>query len=282
MPAPLVEPFSDAHLDAAGELLAARHARHREAEPLLAARYEQPSAAREEIEALVGSEGASGVAAIRDGEVVGVPRDDNDWGANIWIEAAGHAADDPELVRDLYAAAAARWVEGGRTRHYALVPAGDDDLVTAWFRVSFGQQHAHGIRELNSEPWPDGARLATPEDIEGIIRIAPLILRHQALSPVFSDRKDEDEEEALRREIEDELANPDVGYLVAEVDGRLVGTFVVAPIDMAGAHTGPARPDRSCFLAFAATDPAVRGSGTGSRSRTHASRGGRSAATRRL
>ena len=42
-------PFTAEHLEGAAELLAARHRRHREAEPLLSARYEEPAAAREEI-----------------------------------------------------------------------------------------------------------------------------------------------------------------------------------------------------------------------------------------
>ena len=40
-----------------------------------------------------------------------------------------------------------RWVEEGRTSHYAIVPAGDAALIDAWFRLGFGQQHVHAIRE---------------------------------------------------------------------------------------------------------------------------------------
>jgi hypothetical protein len=40
-----------------------------------------------------------------------------------WIERAGHSAADAEVARDLYAAAAADWVEAGARRHFALVPA---------------------------------------------------------------------------------------------------------------------------------------------------------------
>src|SRR5215217_3031105 len=55
-----IVPFSDEHLDAAAGLLAARHARHRAAEPLLSPRYEEPAAAREELDRLWRTEGASG------------------------------------------------------------------------------------------------------------------------------------------------------------------------------------------------------------------------------
>ena len=46
-----VVPFSDEHLDDAGRLLAARHARQRKAEPLLPERFEDPVEARFEVEA---------------------------------------------------------------------------------------------------------------------------------------------------------------------------------------------------------------------------------------
>ena len=266
MPALELQPFSDEHLGAAGELRAARQRAHRRREPLLAGRYEDPDTARPEVEALWGREHASGAVAVRDGRVVGYlvgfPKEES-WGPNVWVEAAGHAVEEPEVVRDLYGAAAAGWVEAGRTRHYALVPAGDGDLVQAWFRVGFGGQHAHGIREVVSTPWPDGARLAEPRDIDGMIEVAPLISRHQRLSPVFSGRAHDDDPAELRAELEEDLANPDIANLVAERDGRVVGNFVVVPTEMTSTHAGVTRPDRSCFLGFAATDPGVRGSGAG-------------------
>ena len=54
------------------------------------------------------------------GFVVGTPRDPS-WGANMWVEPAGHAVSGAELVRDLYAAAAERWVADGLTMHYAML-----------------------------------------------------------------------------------------------------------------------------------------------------------------
>src|SRR5919198_74044 len=80
--------------------------------------------------------------------LIAAPRDDDVWGENVWVEAAGHAVEEVEDVRDLYAAAATRWVDEGRARHYTLVPATDAALVDAWFRLGFGQQQAHGIREV--------------------------------------------------------------------------------------------------------------------------------------
>src|SRR5439155_6113721 len=67
MPDLQIRPFSDEHLDDAARLLAARHGRHRETEPLLPAVTDF----RTEIEREWRVEGASGVAALSGGELVG-------------------------------------------------------------------------------------------------------------------------------------------------------------------------------------------------------------------
>ena len=92
-----IRPFSDEFVPAAGELLAARHRRHRESEPLLPRRYEEPAAAVELVAELAAGERASGAVALRDGRVVGYllgePRPQPIWGEHVWIELAGHAVE---------------------------------------------------------------------------------------------------------------------------------------------------------------------------------------------
>ncbi len=262
-----IEPFADDHLDAAGELLAARHRRHREAEPLLPERFEEPIAARAEVEALWRTDDTPGVVAIRDGQAVGYLvgiRKDDSWGANVWVDPAGHAAEEPEEIRDLYAAAAAEWVAAGRKAHYAVVPATDAAALDAWYRVGFGHQHAFAIRELPEETaWPEGTREMRREDFDELVRLAPMLSEHQALAPVFSAWREQESEEELRKELEEDLVNDAVGSLVCEQDGRIVGNFFVVPVERSGMHTGITRRDGSSFLGFAVTDPAVRGSGAG-------------------
>src|SRR5439155_4318663 len=121
---------------------------------------------------------------------------------------------------------AARWLEEGRKRHYAVVPAADAALVDAWFRLSFGQQQAHGISEVHAEPWPKGVRRAEPPDVDALVQLAPLLLEHQGLSPVFSSRPPWDPD-WLRAEIEQDIGSEELGSFVAEVDGRIVGNFEV-------------------------------------------------------
>ena len=172
-----VVPFADEHVEDAARLLAARHARHRRDEPLLPPRFEEPAAARDELLAVRRANDASGAAALLDGRLVGyllgAPRDADVWGENVWVEAAGHAVESAEDVRDLYALAAAGWVDEGRRRHYALVPATDAALVDAWFRLGFGQQQAHGLRNLDlTEAGHDfEIREPTEADIDELIEV---------------------------------------------------------------------------------------------------------------
>jgi ribosomal protein S18 acetylase RimI-like enzyme len=262
-----IRPFSDEFLPHAGELLAARHRAQRAAEPLLPARYENAEAAAGEVAALANQERASGAVALRGTRVVGfllgIRKSDERWGANVWVDPAGHAVDEAEDLRDLYGAAAARWMEEGRDRHYAIVPAADDALVTAWSRVSFGQQHAHGIREVPEAHWPEGVRLAEERDVDALVELSPLIVDHQALAPVFGIGLPRETPEEIRKELLEDLANPDTGDLVAERDGHIVGAFQIVPAGLSSVHTGLARPENAALLSWAATSPELRGTGAG-------------------
>jgi hypothetical protein len=131
MPGLKIHPFGAEHVDGAAALLEERHRRHREVEPLLGDGYDFSA----EIEALRRGASASGVVGTRGGRVVGYllgnGKDESRWGANVWVEAAGHAVEEAEEIRDLYATAAEQWFEEGRTRQYVLAPASDADLLDA-------------------------------------------------------------------------------------------------------------------------------------------------------
>ena len=66
MTRPEIHPFSDEHVDSASALLAARHERHRNVEPLLPADVDF----RAQLESEWRADGASGVVASRGGDVV--------------------------------------------------------------------------------------------------------------------------------------------------------------------------------------------------------------------
>jgi ribosomal protein S18 acetylase RimI-like enzyme len=253
----MIRAFSDGDLDAAAALLEQRHARHRQVFPQLPAEVDY----REEIAALSRTDGASGAAA-GGGYLLGAPRTAPVWGANVWIEAAGHAASHPELARDLYGSASVGWVERGLKAHFVLVPATGPEFVDARFRLGFGAQQAHGIIEIPAAHRPANVREAREDDVDALVALAPLLQKHQWLSPVFSGAPLPSEEE-YRADIIEDMGRDDIGNLVVEADGRVVGNFVVAPLELSNAHAGLARPPGAAYLAFAVTHPDARGSGAG-------------------
>jgi ribosomal protein S18 acetylase RimI-like enzyme len=248
----MIRPFTDADLDAAAALLAERHARHRAREPLL------PEAdARAEVEALWGRDGAVGAIAA-DGFMLATRNDERIWGPNAWVELAGHAARDPELVRDLYAFLYADFPPG----HFVWVPAGDAALLDAWFRLGFGAQQAFGVLEIPAAELPDGCRRATRDDLEELVALEPVLHAHQAAAPVFS-RVPPRAAAEIRKELVEEVDEPTIANFLFERDGRVLGNFTVCPIELSSAHSSLARVPGAALLAFAAVYPEARGTGAG-------------------
>lgn len=260
MPRLTFRAFREDDVDAAAALLAARHERHRAAEPLL-----PEENARAGVEGAWRRDGASGTAAVRDGELVGYlvgrPAESPFWGRHVFVDRAGYAAADPELVRDLYASAAERWAEDGRERHFALVPAIDSEL-DPWYRLAFAQMQLDGIRPSGGDPGtaPDGItiRRGGPDDLEhAALPLANLIWEHQALPPAFTGLAPPSPEET-RADWLETLEAPDVTYFVAEEAGRAVAHSVLYPPD-----PDFGVPRDAIRLAATATLPDARGRGIG-------------------
>jgi ribosomal protein S18 acetylase RimI-like enzyme len=267
-----IRPFASSDLHAAAALLAERHSRHRAAEPAMDPEYEGPAVTRAQIEALIADATASAWVAARGSRVVGflvgVAKADTTWGPNVWVEAPGHAAEDPDVVRLLYATAAAQWVGEGRTNHHVLVPATDARLVDAWFRLDFGQQHLHAARE--APPASFGVvprteltiRLALPRDIEPLVELERVLPLHLAGSPVFS-RLPVSPREEIIAELVTDLVDPKYHFLVAEHEGRVIGTAIGCSLEVSTGATGLNRPPNAGYLAYAAVLPEARGLGAG-------------------
>lgn len=262
----VIQPFVDEHLDAAAALLADRHQRHYVTEPLLKIDIDF----RARIEALLG-DGASGWVAVEGGEVagylIGGPRSAEIWGRNVFVEAAGHAARDPELVRDLYEVAASRWVDEGNTRHSVLVPASDPGLLDAWWRLSFGHQQSHGIQGLPESvdvSVPEGFEIRDPDlaEIEALIDLDLALPEHQRKSPVFGGRKGYSREDS-RKEWMKTIEEGEEKILIGAHRGRPVACWALVPVSRSHENRELFQPDDSCFLGFAVTLPKLRGSGIG-------------------
>jgi ribosomal protein S18 acetylase RimI-like enzyme len=217
---------------------------------------------RAEIEREWREDGASGSAALDGGQVVGYligRRREDSFGTSLWSFVAGHASRDPELTRDLYAAASGRWVADGLTKQFVFVPA-LHDLIDPWFRLSFGASAALAARETSAErlPVPGVAiRDGTEDDLEAAAALEREMWRHMQGEPSFS-TIDLESEEAFVDEWRGTWDDPAHEHFVAELDGRIVGHILLyrRPPDLRV-------PRDSIDLASAATDPAVRGSGVG-------------------
>jgi GNAT superfamily N-acetyltransferase len=265
-----IRPFKADDVADAGQLLADRHAAHRRSQPLLSARYEDPAVAAGEIAATLQQSDASGAVAVGGdrltGFLLGAPKPDPVWGPNLWVESAGQAIEEPETMRDLYRLAAIRWVDEGRIAHYVLTPAYDPALLDAWYRLGFGQQHAHGIRPVPTSPPtpPASVRIRQPcrDDIDVLARLDLALPDHQGQSPVFS-AGTVPTLDAARAEWEDDIDGDVDDSFVAEIDGRVVGSAIGVPLEKSGSHVGPARPDNAGFLGFAAVLPEARRHGAG-------------------
>jgi GNAT superfamily N-acetyltransferase len=213
-------------------------------------------------------ERSSGAIALRDGTaagyLIGAPAsNDNRGGTRISADIAGHASAEPELARDLFAAAAERWHGDGQDRFAVVVPAHDAALVDAWFRVGFGLQFATAVREATAESPVDAdvsIRPGTPDDLVHLARFDRELWLHQTRSPSFSGL-DVPELAGFEDDWrEDTFDSPDTFWpFLVERAGDVIGEALLYR-----RPTGDLRvPEENVDLAHAVVDPAARGSGAG-------------------
>jgi GNAT superfamily N-acetyltransferase len=273
-------PFSTDHLDAAGELLAARCKANHKHEPALPERFGDPSQARAELERVIGADGLEGFAAVRDGRLVGYllggPDDvsptsftapfNRPGASNVPI--VGHAVvpgDGAMLYQRLYAAIAARWVASGRLAHYATVLTHDLAVLDAWYALGFGQQVSLSMRR--TEPIPTSPNLevdvrqATPADEANVQELSIELFRTFADSPIlmpFLPGVSTD----LCEHVSGWLADPASPIWLAVRNGRVEAMQVFLTPDAPDWFISPIEaPERSLYLLFACTAADARSSG---------------------
>ena len=253
MPSLEIHPLSELRSEAA-TLLAARFTRQRAAEPLLPEVTDFESHLPEQGH--VATRGGKAVAYL--GGDVDATRELAQW------SFAGHAAEEPEALRDLFAAQAA---ELGVRRFMVTVPATDPGLIDAWFRLAFGCQAMTAVREVaRHEPVAFGGtvRRSVPEDLEQLLDLDAAFYAHQFDSPSFSEY-DVPPREQLRADAADtwdEQYEP----LVAERGERLDGLMVLYRRPQNDLRV----PANNVDLAFAMTRHTARGAGIGLALTAHA------------
>ncbi len=207
-------------------------------------------------------DGKLGAGALRDGRFAGrllaTLSESDVRGRHAWSALADHGiaeGESPGIYRELYAIAGEAWVEGGYLDHYVVVPAGED-VLAAWYSLSFAQQQVHGRLALEpaSLPEPDGftLRIGGPEDLDLAVDLAFVIFDHQASAPTWAGAPAPPEEDA-RASYAEYLAEDGVTYFVAERGNEPLGHLILERVG-----------DAETELTIAATVPAVRGLGVGS------------------
>jgi len=241
-----IHPLSDLREEAAG-LLGERFARQRAAEPLLP-----------EVDDFEAHLPADGHVATRGGTAVAYLAGAVDGDMARWL-FAGHAAREPEALRDLFEVQAG---ELGVSRFMLTVPASEPELVDAWFRLAFGCQAVWAVREVEPADkieFGGSIRPATRDDVEAMIDLDLLLFTHQAVTPSFSGLEPATRDE-LRTEFEQVWRDDTYIPFVAETDAGIVGA-----LGLYRRPEGDLRvPANNIDLAFAATRDEVRGSGAGS------------------
>ena len=242
-----IHPLSDLR-DEAAQLLAERFARQRAVEPLLP-----------EIDDFAAHlPDAEGVVATRNGDAIAYLAGEVK-GETATVGFGGHAASEPEALRDLFAVLAERW---DVSRFAVAVPASDNELIDAWFRLAFGCQFMWAVQETRAaDPVDFGGsiRPGTADDLEAVAEFDEILWLLQARSPSFSGLtvppRDEFREEW--RDLWDEEEFP--AHFVAERDGRTVGHALLYR-----RPDGDLRvPSGNIDLAHVATLDDVRGTGVG-------------------
>lgn len=242
-------PFDrDRHLDAAAELLAARHRRDRNRLPFLPAAFEDPAACRPQIEHAFDSAGWYGVAAHAGGELVGyaimTPQliAPTHFLANFFpprgvsLGYAAHATKDGmeyDVYRAIYADLADHYVTLGFFDHAVSIAAPDLETREAWASLGFGRVMTCAIRDNGPTSHPAAAGLelhqAGAEDAEIIFRLNEELTLHHARSPIFNPylhESDEASHDFQRNLLADPTAN---AHWVAYEDGRAVGMNTFMP-----------------------------------------------------
>jgi GNAT superfamily N-acetyltransferase len=246
MPSLEIHPLSDLRGEAAA-LLAERFARQRAAEPLLP-EVDDFGAHVADLDGLVATRGGTAVAYLA-GEVVG------ETGT---VGFAGHAASEPEALRDLYAVLAEQW---GVRRFSVAVPAQDAALIDVWFRLAFGCQFMWAVRETADVPDapPHRIRPSTPDDLDAAAGFDEILWLLQARSPSFSGL-DVPARDAFREEWSTLWDEPEFEHFVAEEDGgRVVGHVLLYRRPEGDLRV----PPRNIDLSHVATLDDVRGTGVG-------------------
>jgi ribosomal protein S18 acetylase RimI-like enzyme len=271
--------FGIEHAQAAAELFAREYRAVRARRPSLPSLTEDARASTAAFGSAIG--GGPGVAAVRDGRLVGFQLSVLDLGESAenraWPSRASlggpktagialtrHCAAQEwrrEIYRAMYARLAGRVVEIGCMLHSIVINADDRRTLDCWFELGFGVDQIRGVRDtrLIDAVAEVEVRLAEPDDVDQLVDLAAELLEFHATSPMFLpaliDRA------AARRSFELTLDDERNGIFVAVTGGALLGMMQLNGGGRPNIDSG--RPVDGVNIGMACISASARGRGIG-------------------
>ena len=263
--------LTEADADAAGALLAARHARERKQLPLLPRGFEDPARAADLVRRTLSF--CDGVAAVGEGgSMVGFltsfEPDPSSPMARYAPERSslhlvhGHAVDERSdhgrTYAVLFSVLAERAVVQGITDHVVHVPIGAPTTEAAWAALGFGRINVVAVRDLSPVSRDVSSdvevRVATGEDLDVVDRLVDEEAVFHAGSPIFRPYR-----RHVRAELAEQLAAPDHAIFIARQDRRDVGVLCIGP----GLGSPLYVPDGAAYIGATAVVADARRAGAG-------------------
>ena len=284
----VIRPFEPADIGPAGALLAARHTVERARLPMLAQALTASTASSGLIAGLHARPRSAGVAALRDGVVVGFLLGEqmlfgpSDHAAkyieprSISIPNEAHAVatrEDPiVLYRAMYAELAAAWAADGFYVHVVHITPGDGPLQEAWLSLGFGRTQTCATRDVTipvAGASPNGRiqiHEAGPEDLDVVMDLDWQLYEHHSRSPIFWPLLKEPRP-AARAHTARMLEDSANAHFIAYEDGQPIA---MQTFERPGFIPDALEHDGNIYLHDGIVSPAARGGGVGTALLEHA------------
>lgn len=275
-----VVPFADEHIEPACQLLAARHCRMAEQDPLLTGDFSNPHCWVELINDARAKPLAGGLAAIADQDYAGhllwryveTPPESifSAFFPVRGVEATldGFAVDParPEAARGLYAAASQQWIDDGRGTHVLPIPAAELPVLDALYGLGFGRSLSLAVRESGASEAVThqsgiAFREASPGDEDTVRRLAEDLWRSYSGPPIYCPFIPEAMAD-LYAHADRYISDPTTPVWLAERNGRAEALEVFLTPESSDWFLGqPLTPPGVIYLFWASTAPEARGAG---------------------
>jgi ribosomal protein S18 acetylase RimI-like enzyme len=183
----------------------------------------------------------------------------------IWIPYEGIAIkqnESLELIRQLYAKVAKKWVQSKCYTHSVMVPLGNPNYLDAFLHLSFAIDHVHAVMDIASYEYFQPSdnieiRVAQKDDANVLGEMSNIITSYHYESPVFIPFN-HDTIITRKKAFMNLVNEEEVIVLLAQKEQNTIGYQNYEPIKKSLMH-----PDKSIELSVAGTYPEQTGQGAG-------------------